>query len=197
MHKLMLTTHVMRYARMRNAGGNRIGGVAKLPFTSRADKPGQPSISLAAAIYLRSRRISVDEALRRLRRISENRDYTFGLAPARNSCEGNAVLAVSAAEDDVGRLYVVAAAYFYCEHPNETAELLLYGHTVPASACVALTAGGHRLSGIIEDNARPFYLRADPEVLAAENVSMGSESAVLLTVASPRDEANWSHVRAD
>jgi hypothetical protein len=90
-------------------------------------------------------------------------------------------------------LKVKRRGYWYREHGNGTADLILLDRQLPEVVCQGLERDRHRLTQLVEHNHDRFYLGSDPVVRRVRNARRQGRPALVLTLVPIWAEANWSY----
>lgn len=88
-------------------------------------------------------------------------------------------------------LKVKRKRYWYREHHNRLADLILFKQSLPDVVCIGFDRD--RLSQIIEHEFDRFYLKSDPIVRRIRNARRLGVPAVIITLVPTWSEANWDY----
>lgn len=90
-------------------------------------------------------------------------------------------------------LKVKRTRYWYREHGNGLADLILLKRQLPEIACLGVEPDRHRLTQLIDHDQEPFYLKSDPIVRRVRNVRRLGFPALVLTLVPIWAEGNWGY----
>ncbi|OYY66598.1 MAG: hypothetical protein B7Y49_02125 [Sphingomonas sp. 28-62-11] len=90
-------------------------------------------------------------------------------------------------------LKVKRRRYWYREHGNGLADLIVFGRQLPEVVCLGLDRDRYRLTHLVEHEYDPFYLKSDPLVRRMRNAERHGRTALILTLLPTWAEEHWGY----
>ena len=83
--------------------------------------------------------------------------------------------------------------FWYREHGNGLADLILFDQQLPETICLGLDRDRYRLTQLVEHEHEIFYLKADPLVRRMRNAQRLGRPVLVITLVPIWAEANWRY----
>ena len=90
-------------------------------------------------------------------------------------------------------LKVKRKRYWYREHRDGVADLIIFDRKLPDVVCLGLERDLYRLTQLVEHEFDPFYLKSDPMVRSMRNAQRSGRQALMLRLLPTWSDDHWEY----